>query len=546
MSSNQIAFVAYLDHDNLGVGYIASILLEKGFAITLVDMREPFPTILESLLNPRPLITGFSIVFQYHLDEFRNLMTYLREGGLECHFCAGGHYPSFRYKELLYLAPQLDSVVLFEGEHTFAELSEAIRDGRDWKHVTGIAYRDADQVRCTGLRPLADNLDKFPLPVRKVTRPEVLGRKIVNILAGRGCYYNCSFCSIRSFYAQPPGKVKRIRQPEYVVREMQLHYEESGCAVFLFQDDDFPMGGRPGRAWLEAFCGALRTAGLQHSLLWKVSCRPNEVDEANISLMMEHGLGMVYLGIESGTRAGLELMRKQISPETNLAAVRTLKKLGMAYEFGFMLFDPDSTFDTVRENLGFLESLCGDGSAAVSLGKMLPLAGTRIDEELRKLKRLRGTSPYEDYAFRDGLLDEYFRALSDAFRLWMHGDGGVMTLSRWVHLQAAALRRFYSDGEDTQAALWDTVSSANRFMIRSCQSLADAFRSSSAAVRPAAVTDLATEVAVKHDEFATKLSRLSDRIGQLAAKSVVESGALACVGRTLQGSSLFHGADENQ
>lgn len=517
MSGNQIAFVAYLDHDNLGVGYMASILLEKGFAITLIDMREPFSTILQSLLDAQPLITGFSIVFQYHLDEFKDLMTYLRKGGVDCHFCAGGHYPSFRYQELLGLAPELDSVVLFEGEHTFAELSEAVREGRDWKQITGIAYKDNGAVCCTGLRPLEDNLDKFPLPVRKPAKPQVLGRKVVNILAGRGCHYNCSFCSIRSFYAQPPGKVKRIRQPEYVVREMQLHYQEEGCTIFLFQDDDFPVSGTGGKAWLEDFCGTLRRAGLQDRLLWKISCRPNEIDEASLSLMMAHGLGMVYLGIESGTIRGLELMRKQISPETSLAAVKTLKKLGMAYEFGFMVFDPGSTFDSVRENLGFLDALCGDGSAAVSLGKMLPLAGTRIEEELRQQKRLRGASPYEDYVFMDPLLDEYFRALSHVFRLWMHGNGGVMTLSRLVHFQVAALRRFHICEEDTGVALWNTVSSANRFLIRSCEPLSHTFQSSSKARRDAAVSDLASEVIIKHDEFATKLSWLSDRVSQLAS-----------------------------
>jgi len=517
MSRNQIAFVVYLDHDNLGVGYIASLLLEKGFAITLVDMREPFSTILQSLLDAQPLIAGFSIVFQYHLDEFRDLMTYLRKGRVDCHFCAGGHYPSFRYQELLYMAPELDSVVLFEGEHTFVELSEAVREGRDWRQITGIAYNDDGAVRCTGLRPLEDDLDRFPLPVRKPRRPQVLGRKVVNILAGRGCYYNCSFCSIRSFYTQPPGKVKRIRQPEYVVKEMQLHYEEEGCTIFLFQDDDFPVAGAHGRSWLKDFCGALRRAGLQDRLLWKISCRANEIDEASLSLMMAHGLGMVYLGIESGTRRGLELMRKQISPETSLAAVKTLKELGMAYEFGFMVFDPDSTFDAVRENLGFLDCLCGDGCAAVSLGKMLPLAGTRIEEELRQQKRLQGASAYEDYVFLDARLDEYFRALSNVFRLWMHGDGGVMTLSRWVHFQMAALRRFHFCEEDTRVALWETVSSANRFLIRSCESLSDVFQSSSAARRQAAVSDLVSEVAVKHAEFAAKLSWLSDRVSQLAS-----------------------------
>jgi radical SAM superfamily enzyme YgiQ (UPF0313 family) len=225
------------------------------------------------------------------------------------------------------LAPELDSVVLFE-RLTFS-VAEALRGRKDWRGIPGLAYRD-NGARSAGLRPLEDDLDRFPLPVRKPTRTTVLNNKVVNILSGRGCHYNCSFCSIRSFYAQPPGKVKRIRQPEYVAREIQLHYEEEGSTVFLFQDDDFPVAGLKGKAWLEAFCSALRKAGLQDRLLWKVSCRPNEIDEASLSLMMAHGLGMVYLGIESGTRQGLELMRKQITPEISLAAVKALKKLGLA------------------------------------------------------------------------------------------------------------------------------------------------------------------------------------------------------------------------
>jgi anaerobic magnesium-protoporphyrin IX monomethyl ester cyclase len=512
MPREEIAFVAYLDQDNLGVGYIASLLLEKGFAITLIDMRKPAAEILQEIQRAKPLIIGFSIVFQYHLDEFRELMSYLRRGGVGCHFCAGGHYPSFRYRELLEVAPELDSVVLFEGELTFSDMAEAVRDGLDWRRTTGLAYRDNGAVMCSGLRPLENDLDRFPLPVRKPTRAQLLNRNVVNILAGRGCHYDCSFCSIRSFYREARGKARRIRRPEYVAREMQLHREADGSCIFLFQDDDFPLAGAEGKAWTQAFCRALRDAGLQERVLWKVSCRPNEVDEASLSLMMAHGLGMVYLGIESGSRSGLELMRKGISPDTSLAAVRTLKMLGLAYEFGFMVFDPSSTFDSVRENLKFLETVCGDGSAAVSLGRMLPLAGTQIERQLREQKRLSGPPAYEDYEFLDPLLNEYFRLLSDAFRPWMHGDEGVMTLSRWVHLQSIALRRFCHLGADTAQAFEETQSAANRFLIRACESLADTFQSSTEARRNEAAAALSIEVSTKHAEFAARLHALADRM----------------------------------
>jgi hypothetical protein len=144
-----------------------------------------------------------------------------------------------------------------------------------------------------------------------------------------------------------------------------------------------------------------------------------------------------------------------------------------------MVFDPSSTFDTVRKNLNFLNTLCGDGTAAVSLGKMLPLAGTGIEEELRQQKRLYGSPAYEDYEFLDPLLNEYFRVLADVFRPWMHGEEGVMTLSRWIRFKVAAFQRFHFRDANMQEACRVTVSSANRFLIKSCRDLADTFQSSS-------------------------------------------------------------------
>ncbi len=41
------------------------------------------------------------------------------------------------------------------------------------------------------------------------------------------------------------------------------------------------------------------------------------------------------------------------------------------FEFGFMLLDPSSTFDTVRANIHFLQSIVGDGTAAAVFCKML-------------------------------------------------------------------------------------------------------------------------------------------------------------------------------
>lgn len=518
MRRQQICFVSYLDQDNLGVGYMASALLQcECFAITLVDIREDTPTIIESIIDSEPLIVGFSIVFQIQLDTFRQLMIDLRENGVHSHFTAGGHYPSLRYEELMQLAPQLDSVVLFEGEHTIVELAKAIQTNSEWRDIVGLAYQKDGKTFRNALRPLENDLDRFPLPVRRTVRPKILGQNVVNLLAGRGCYYRCSFCSIHSFYSQPPGKVKRVRRPEYVVREMQLHYEQEGCSIFLFQDDDFPIWNTEGQEWIEKFCQHLRDRELADRVMWKISCRSNEVDEKVMSKMMAHGLGMVYLGIESGTIEGLELMNKHLTPEDSLTASQILKRMKLPFEFGFMMFDPYTTFDSLQKNVDFLLQLCGDGSASVGLAKMLALAGTEIEEALRSQGRLFGYPPYEDYRFLIPQLDECFAALSGMFRSWMHDERGVMNYSRWIRLQIEAFRRFcmrMNEAEDASRTLHDIVSSANQYLLRTVVSVADLVRSSSR--DNDVLNKIHSDTMEKHNTFSAQLRALADHVDKLA------------------------------
>jgi radical SAM superfamily enzyme YgiQ (UPF0313 family) len=251
--------------------------------------------------------------------------------------------------------------------------------------------------------------------------------------------------------------------------------------------------------------------------MWKISCRSNEVDEKIMSKMMAHGLGMVYLGIESGTIEGLELMNKHLTPEDSLTASQILKRMKLPFEFGFMMFDPYTTFDSLQKNVDFLLQLCGDGSASVGLVKMLALAGTEIEEALRSQGRLFGYPPYEDYRFLISQLDECFAALSDMFRSWMHDDRGVMNYSRWIRLQIEAFRRFcmrMNEAEDASRTLHDIVSSANQYLLRTVVSVADLVRSSSR--DNDVLNKIHSDTMEKHNTFSAQLRALADHVDKLA------------------------------
>jgi radical SAM superfamily enzyme YgiQ (UPF0313 family) len=183
----------------------------------------------------------------------------------------------------------------------------------------------------------------------------------------------------------------------------------------------------------------MHDSGLAGRTLWKISCRAEYVDPELFGILRDAGLFLVYMGIESGVEQGLQILHKQMSVEQNLAAVRTLKQLGILFSYGFMLFDPSSTFESVRENVNFLRQIVGDGSAPATFCRMLPYGGTPIRDLLEKEGRLRGDLTHPDYEFLDLRLNQYHRVLSDTVRPWIHNEGLSHTLScTWDELEAVA------------------------------------------------------------------------------------------------------------
>ena len=208
-----------------------------------------------------------------------------------------------------------------------------------------------------------------------------------------------------------PGRVVRVRAADCVAAEIQELFDGRGVRIFQFQDDDFPVWGAWGRRWVHDFVEALRRRGLEGEVIWKISCRVDEVEPELFATLRDAGLYFVYLGIESGTDAGLAALSKRTSVAVNLRAVGILDRLGVYCQYGFMLLEPASDFASVQGNLAFLRRLTAGGRRPVSFCRMVPYGGTEIRETLVREGRLRGSIEAPDYAFLDPRLNDFFQHL---------------------------------------------------------------------------------------------------------------------------------------
>jgi len=445
-----ILLVGFQHQGNLGLGYLASTLTEAGYRVVTCDFEAPTQTIVETARQIDPIIIGFSLIFQFYVERFALLMRSLRAAGSQSHFTIGGHFPSLSPVETLKLIPELDSVVRFEGEITLLEMADLIGAGDEWRNIQGIAYRSAGEVVTNPLRSLIEDLDCLPYPERNFEPEKALGRRALPLLASRGCARTCSFCSIQTFYRTAPGKIVRTRKPAKVVEEMCRLHEERGISIFLFQDDDFPLFGPVWKRWAGDFVQALHDSGLVGRMIWKINCRADAVDPELFRRMRDAGLYLVYMGLESGNEEGLKTLHKQITVEQNLRAVKILKEVGLLFEFGFMLFDPSSTLESVRENLNFLRHILSDGCAAAVFCRMLPYEGTPIKDELERNGRLRGDICHPDYDFLDPRVTALYASLSQTLDVWgwIHGYRALSPQLNWAWNEVAIISRLFPDLPD--------------------------------------------------------------------------------------------------
>jgi anaerobic magnesium-protoporphyrin IX monomethyl ester cyclase len=407
-STPSVLLIGYQDQDNLGLRYLLSSVLQAGFAgriETYTADPEPIVALAERL---KPDVIGFSLIFQYMSPAFGRVIEALRVAGCRSHITIGGHYPSFDAEEVLQRIPGADSIVRFEGERTLVELMQKLGRREDWRPIAGIAHRQGEEVVVNPLRPVLDDLDLLPFPDRSDIDYRSQELPMASVLGSRGCPWDCSFCSIRPFYEAQGGKLRRLRSPAAVVEEMrQLHFEQ-GAEMFLFQDDDFMATGRRARRWAEDIASGIIAAGLKGRIAFKISCRSDEVHYETMARLAEAGLTHVYMGVENGDDQGLANMNKRMKASAHLEAGETLRSLDMSFDFGFMLLEPYSTIEIVRNNVAFLDSYVGDGWTVAGFCRTLPYAGTPLKTQLEAEGRMLGTPFEPDYNFLDPKLDRFY------------------------------------------------------------------------------------------------------------------------------------------
>jgi hypothetical protein len=389
------------------------------------------------------------------------------------HITTGGHFPTFAAAELLRHAPALDSVVRGEGEYTLLELVQRLDAPGSWGEILGLSFRSNGRVVENAMRPLIPDLDSLPFPARDTPPQHHLGIGFSPIVGSRGCYRDCAFCSIRSFYGASQGALQRFRSVPNLVDEMELLYREHGVRFFVFNDDEWFPPGEARRARVAALERELRQRRMD--VMLSIKCRADDVEEDLFRRLLEMGVVRAYVGVESGSDHSLCTLNKRTTVAQNRHALEVLHRVGMLADFGLIFFDPDSTVEDVRANLDFFHEMVGKGQTPLSFGRMEVYAGTPILDRLTREGRLTGSFLAWSYAIADPRVEMLFRLMIATMRRRHYDNDGVAKQCFVACYEWTMARYLWRESQDSPLArqLRDIVARVNNHSLAMLEEMFD-------------------------------------------------------------------------
>ncbi len=366
----------------LGLASIAAYLLERGVQVDIIDCYarpDSDRAIRDYVRQHRPAWLGLSCTTSSFLDGVR-IAELAREACPGLKVMAGGAHVSALKEALLQDYPQLDALVVGEGEESLYQLVSA--EGDDYTAISGVVCRNAagDAV-FSGYRDPALILDDLPFPAYDKLEgfPEAYQLPIFNYpkapntscISSRGCPYACSYCD-RSVFR----RTFRYNSADYLYRHMKHLRERYNIRHINFYDDQFTFH----RQRVIDFCQRMIDEPL--GMTFNCAIRAEHVDDELIGLMKRAGCWMMSLGIETGDPDLLAQHRQ--NPDLDMLAntIRLIKKHGIRVKGLMMVGLPGESEQSVRRSIDYILKLPIDD---LNVAKFTPFPGSPLYENIHEL-----------------------------------------------------------------------------------------------------------------------------------------------------------------
>ena len=238
-------------------------------------------------------------------------------------------------------------IVDFAARNEFDFTIKEIADGKDWKSIRGLTFRDANgEIQNTADRDVLETMDSLPFVTPVYKRDLQLSRYFIGYLrhpyislyTGRGCKSRCTFCHRY-----------RTRSVGHVIEEIAWAKKAFPEVKEFFFDDDTFTDDLP-RA--EAIARELGKLGV----VWSCNAKAN-VPRAALKVMRDNGLRLLLVGYETGNQQILYNIKKGMRIDVAKRFAKDCRELGVTIHGTFIMGLPGETQETIKETIEFAKEV---------------------------------------------------------------------------------------------------------------------------------------------------------------------------------------------
>lgn len=284
----------------VGLLALASYIKQYGYQLIIIDLDilrngseyppDFFKQAAEKILSCRPQVLGFSVMCNT-LPTTLLIAEECKKLAPQLPIIFGGPEVCFEEIEVLETFKQINIIVRGEGEITLVEVLKALENKKNLSDILGITFRENNRIIRNPDRPFIKDLDDLPYLDFSLL-PHIEKYKKVRIEAGRGCPFNCTFCSTCKVWKRN----FRIKSPKRLLEELKQVYctfkKDENFRISLIHDNFLSS-----RKAAEEFLSL--TA--DENLTWSCSVRFEALDETLVKRLKQAGCRRIFLGIESGS-----------------------------------------------------------------------------------------------------------------------------------------------------------------------------------------------------------------------------------------------------
>ena len=341
----------------MGLMYLAGMLRKKrDWTVSIADSRlfkGDLRRVMAEVRRRNPDIIGISSITM-EAPFMHKLAAEIKKGLPDVTIVAGGPHPSM-YPDDTLTDPNIDYAVIGEGEETFPELLDAIRDGEsgDIEKVRGIVRRAGSEIIHNEPRPYIEELDSLPFPAwdiidregyaRLPSMANVGKRPYMGLFTSRACPYNCAYCH-RIF-----GKGFRAHSPGYVLDMMEALARDYGINEYEIYDDIFNWDAQR----VTEICDGIGARGLDVRMIFPNGLRGDLLTDGLVQKMVDAGTIYVCLAIETASSRLQRMIGKNLNLDKLSAAMNSFARRHIYMVGFFMLGFPTETLEEQKLTVDF-------------------------------------------------------------------------------------------------------------------------------------------------------------------------------------------------